>query len=127
MRKGEPGSKRVPFPVVRKTLHGLSRPELHALTDDSPLQKVPMHLLRATQPSIDPKAQYYEPPIGHRNARGLLNDHPVVLKHDGQYDIYDGHHRLSAEKARGDSHARVRLVDLDTKASGLAMWARARE
>lgn len=41
------------------------------------------------------------------------SDIPLVIKHKNTYQIQDGHHRLSALKAKGAKNTQVRILDLD--------------
>jgi hypothetical protein len=126
------GGEAVPFPVASKDAYKnrVSRGAFVRAADKAPIVSMSMGKLKATQPTIDPdELQRFEshPPMvthGKRNDFGLLIDIPLVVKSGNEFYIHDGHHRLSSAKYRGDSDAKVRLVDLDSISDGLSAFAR---
>ena len=76
---------------------------------------LPLQGLIGTQDEVnddfETSSARYDPSVGE--------DRPAVFKVNGKYYVRDGHHRLAAASARGESAAPVRLFDVDG-AMGLA-------
>ena len=72
---------------------------------DAPLRRVPLHLVHATQRTIDAEnvKKFIDDP--------MLGGKPVVALHDSGYAIVDGHHRLSAARMRGETHVLAHVVE----------------
>jgi GNAT superfamily N-acetyltransferase/8-oxo-dGTP pyrophosphatase MutT (NUDIX family) len=86
------------------------------------VQDVPLHEgnVYATQGIVRDHgvAQYLKDPqqkwkniLGHPGYPG--NDHPLFVKHQGDYYTMDGHHRTAAAMVRGDSHVTGMVYDAD--------------
>jgi hypothetical protein len=111
----------VPFPYRDKTNYKSKHPP-GAIRDairDAPIKRVDLAGLHAIQQSIQTSVvwKYLEDPdaaSGRVNARTKTpSDLPIVVQQDGVRYIHDGHHRLTAEKLRGATTARVRFIDFD--------------
>jgi len=108
---------------------GISMAERVRLVDAAPIKPVPLNKLIATQATVRPDevtllrktSAQVEP--GRRSAKGLLVDHPIVVKRDGSLFVLDGHHRAAAAKERGETTIAARVVDL-TNSGGLSTWAK---
>lgn len=125
-RSMEPGSNegtvRHPFPVVDRAEY-LSRAKgagIAALTHAAPIALVNLSDVHGIQESVNAerlRMHIDDPGIyaeGQRAAgHGALVDRPIVVKVGGKLIVHDGHHRLTAAHLRGQTTAKVRLVDLD--------------
>lgn len=112
----------VPFPYRDRQEYqrGLSNRQINEAIRKAPVERVPLEGLHAIQHSVKaPRVQQYiaDPHLmkpGTTNPKSKTPiDVPVVVERDGKRWIHDGHHRLTAEKLRGKTVARVRLVSLD--------------
>lgn len=93
------GTMPTPFPVLDRHIPNDPR------FTDAPLRRVPLHLVHATQHTIDAanvKKFIDDPTLGGK---------PVVALHDNGYAIVDGHHRLSAARMRGETYALAHVVE----------------
>ncbi len=117
------GTSRVPFQVADRDAY-LAMVREHgsvaSKTHDAPIALVKLSDLIAIQNTINDErlVQHLDDPAmvpeGKRaSGHGGLVDRPVVVRKDGVLYIHDGHHRLTAAQLRGQSTAKVRLVDLD--------------
>jgi hypothetical protein len=76
----------------------------------SPVERVLVSQLYATQPYLDPaRVQRYRH-NGKVRSDGAL---PCVVHHDGRYYFADGHHRAVAAILRGDRHIRAHVKHVD--------------
>lgn len=93
------GTMPTPFPIIHQHLPNDPR------FRDMPLRRVPLHLVRATQRTIDAEnvKKFIDDPF--------LGGRPVVAVHDDGYVIVDGHHRLSAARMRGETYALAHVVE----------------
>ena len=66
--------------------------------------ELPIRSMNATQYEVNP--DFYARKSGN-------NDPAFVIKKSGKYFVQDGHHRITAEAAKGKQTANVRLLDLD--------------
>lgn len=94
--------------------------QLRRMTRNAPVVWISLGKLTATQPEVgreDVRPHVTNRrlvPVGATRGSGLI-DLPVVVRYRDVYYIRDGHHRLTAARLRGESRARVRLVDLDAR------------
>ena len=128
-----PGTSKVPFQVredgddfkasVRAQVGSVARQ-----THDAPIALVNLHDLQTPQHTVNDERlmQHLDNPglvpegtkgQGH----GGLVDRPIVIRQGGQLTIWDGNHRLTAAHLKGQTQAKVRLVDLDKNAGGAGM------
>ena len=93
------GMMPAPFPVLDQ--HIPNDPRFL----DAPLRRVPLHLVHATQRTIDAEnvKKFIDDP--------MLGGKPVVALHDSGYAIVDGHHRMSAARMRGETHVLAHVVE----------------
>lgn len=93
------GAMPTPFPVLDR--HIPNDPRFAT----APLRRVPLHLIQATQHTIDAEnvKKFIDDPA--------LGGKPIVALHDGGYAIVDGHHRLSAARMRGETYALAHVVE----------------
>jgi ParB-like nuclease domain len=99
----KPAHAKDPFdPDEAYTSHGFSHTDLHI----GPGQT----RLRATQPGLHTNdVEFYD------RRRTMLNKEkkrPVVVKHNDEHYILDGHHRLASAIKRGESPVRVEYKEL---------------
>jgi len=118
----------VPFPHAERLWRAVTtEAERKKLIEDAPIEDVELDKLHATQHSVvrsnveryikDPGAKPSAMGPSNRHARhGGKVDFPIVFVVDGQWLIYDGHHRLTAHKLQGDEFARARVVRLSEAA-----------
>jgi hypothetical protein len=125
MPKSETGrGAAVPFPFAdRKVIHEAhSNEEINSAIKKAPVVDIPLQGLRAIQHSVKPHRvdQYLRDP-GLRPPGDLHNkartpvDHPIIIQQGGKRYIWDGHHRTTASKLRGDKSVKARLVDFDAR------------
>lgn len=118
------GTSRVPFEVVdRQAYLAAIKPygSIAAKTHGAPIALVNLADIKAIQETINDErlAQHLENPAGlvapgaKGSGHGGLVDRPVVVRLGGVLYAHDGHHRLTAAHLRGQTTAKVRLVDLD--------------
>jgi hypothetical protein len=113
---------KVPFPYVSRDAYkqDFSNSEINQFIASAPKKKVPLASLHAIQHSVQPERvkEYIKYPdivpedAKHPAARTPV-DVPIVIHYQGVSLVHDGHHRLSALKLSGESHAMVRYIDLD--------------
>lgn len=117
------GTAKHPFPVADREVYlAQTRGKgIAELSHKAPVGRVRLDALQGIQRTInrerlvmhlnDPRLV----PTGARAASGsgMASDLPVVVKLNGKHYVHDGHHRLAAAHLRGESNARVRLIDLD--------------
>ena len=65
---------------------------------------LPIRSLIATQSKVN---------ADFADAASSAGELPYVVKKNGEYFVFDGHHRITKVAAEGGQNARVRLVDLD--------------
>ena len=97
----------------------IKRPGYLRKRNDAPLRQITLAKLRATQDDVERAGVEFHilhPQAVPATARTLLGpaDKPIVVLYRGELHIIDGHHRLTALRLKGETHALVRLVDLDT-------------
>lgn len=109
------------MPVDEHALDSHSKAIDEALASDTPpeMQAVDVKDLVATQEDVGRRkllgmVRDYQPAAvsGHRGLRNMVDDLPVVAKVGGKAYVYDGYHRITAERMLGSSTVKVRLVDL---------------
>jgi hypothetical protein len=91
----------------------------------APVIQITMAGLRTIQHSVNPQRveQYLrDPDMRPAQNRGKTSDghggpvdYPIVVQQGGVRYIHDGHHRLTADKLKGDTYAWVRFVNLDAE------------
>lgn len=109
-------------PMDEDSAH-LARPDIvrqiHAGIEDAPIQQVTLDRLFSDRTTIeaDSVRPFIRDPhlvrVGQRSATGALEDLPVIVRHQGMLFVYDGDHRLAADKLRGLRRTVARVVDLD--------------
>jgi hypothetical protein len=112
----------VPFPFAdRKVIHDRhSNREINEAISASGIRRVRLDSLHAIQHSVKPDRvdQYIRdpalrPPGDLHDRAHTPVDHPVVIRQDGKNYLWDGHHRATAKKLRGDKDVDARFVDFD--------------
>lgn len=84
---------------------------------DLPVQQIDLSVLSNSQETVNKAAmdslmRLSASQLQEIKDTSTTSDIPYVIKYGDTYQIQDGHHRLSALKAKGVKTARVRVLDL---------------
>jgi len=120
------GTVRHPFKVVdRQQYLQMIKPfgSIAARTHGAPIALVNLSDVASIQNTVNRErlVAHLRDPYMNEGKRGSghggLIDRPVVVRLQGQLYLHDGNHRLTAAHLRGQTTAKVRLVDLDAPAA----------
>jgi 8-oxo-dGTP pyrophosphatase MutT (NUDIX family) len=82
--------------------------DLDDFIEDLPLEKVEIEGLIPTQDFVD-----WDKLSEKIDGKTNKDRHPFIIKRNDRQYIFDGHHRLAADKLNGEKEAEVRLFDED--------------
>lgn len=101
----------VPLPF-RERVEGygdLTGKQIHAAVEGSRVEDVPLSILTSTQKTVGGA-------MLERYSRGAgkSKDEPLVIAHDGQLFIHNGHHRITAQHQAGARSMPIRVARTDS-------------